>query len=140
MYNRANGNMLVKGGQSAFHSCINELSLNDKNDTNKKMAHLTLSPLYLDILWDPYRKLYYRIFAKAQPERNSEGSYNSWRSKPRVLMVFDENFDLITEVTLEKNLTFFPIFVSEKGLYINAMREKTLNENTQFFEILKFEK
>jgi Domain of unknown function (DUF4221) len=140
VYNMKNGNLSVKGGQSSFHSSINELSLTDKNDSNKKMAHLTLSPLYLEILWDPYRKLYYRIFAKAQLERNPDGSYNSWRNKPRVLMVFDENFSLVTEIALDKTFIFFPIFVAEKGLYINAMKEKTLNENTQFFKILKFEK
>ena len=140
--NRCTGEVSVKAGKSAFHTAIQEMSLKYKNDSNKKMAHLTLSPLYLELFWDKYRKLYYRFFLKEQPDCNPDGTYNAWRNKKKILMVFNEDFTLLKEIELEDYLSHHYAFVAPQGFFIKADNSKQTNQNLKsiLFEVLKFEK
>ncbi len=138
IFNRRSNTTFTKGGKSQFDTGIKGLSLIHKNDSNKKMNHLTLSPIYLDMYWDPYQKLYYRIFLKEQSEKDKDGAYNTWMDKPVVLMVFDENFDLLNELELEPMLNYRSAFVTPNGFFIGFSNTENLSKLT--FKIFKFEK
>lgn len=135
---RETGTVEIKGGKSKYDTTIKALSLDDKNNSNKKMNHLILSPLYCELLWDPYRKLYYRIFLKEQPEKKADGSYSIWADKPRVLMVFDENFNLIEELELSPDYSHSLALVTSKGLLIKKFNTGSVKKLV--YEIFKFEK
>ena len=138
LYNRNNGNIEVKGGKSKYDTSIKSLSLDYKNDSNKKISHLTLSPLYFEMYWDPYKKLYYRFFLKEQLERDSKGSYSIWADKPLVLMIFDENFRIVDELDLGTDYNHSSALVTSKGFYIKKSITKNIKKIE--FEIFKFEK
>ena len=139
VFDRYTGEMSVKEGKSTFHTPIKEMSLKYKDDSNKKMAHLTMSPIYLELFWDKYRKLYYRFFLKEQPEQNPDGTYNAWHNKKTILMVFNEDFKLLQEIELENYLSYHYAFVAAQGFFIKA--EKGIEKGKNIvFEVLKFEK
>ena len=140
--NRSTAEVSVKPGQSTFHTPIQVMSLKYKDDSNKKMAHLTVSPVYLELFWDKYRKLYYRFFLKEQPERNPDGTYNAWHNKKTILMVFNEDFTLLKEIELAEYLSYHYAFVAPQGFFIKVDNSKQTNQNLKsiLFEVLKFEK
>jgi hypothetical protein len=121
IFNRYSNEIKVKNARSKYHTTeIECLDLKYKNDSNKKLKHLALSAAYLRLFWDPYKKLYYRFFSKNQAEKNSDGSYNSYRDKSVCLMVLDSDFNIIDEIELERyKYLYHKSFVSEKGFHIS---------------------
>ena len=102
------------------------------------MNHLILSPLYFELFWDPYRKLYYRFFSKEQPEKDEKGFYSIFSKKPLVLMVFDENFNVIDELELSSDHTFSFGLVTSKGFWVRKLNTGSVKK--MVYEIFKFEK
>lgn len=98
--------------------CVNDLQKKETNNDDR-VRHFNLSPNYGNIIYDPYRQLYYRFFYPALPEKNTEGFYNDLNDKEAVLMVFDKDFRLLTEWLLpQKQFLAATACVGEKGLYI----------------------
>ncbi len=95
-------------------------------DTDIRARHMSTSPWYSSITYDPYRDVYYRIFSPALPEKDSSGYYNTLNEKKFVLMVLDNSFRLITEFELPDNLLAFqPPSVGKKGLYFVHRQRNT---------------
>lgn len=136
--NKKTGSVEIKRGKSKYDTSIKSLSIEYKNNRDKKMNHLIQSPLYFGFYWDPYRKLYYRIFLKEQPEKNADGSNSIWMGKPRVLMVFDENFQVIDELELSWDYSHSMALVTSKGFLIK--KEDVGSVNKLVFEVFKFER
>ena len=120
IFDKINKKTKVYGGKSKFqYPELQPLSLKFKNDSNAKLKHLTLSPVYKEILFDAYRRLYYRFLLNGIAEKNNDGSYNGWKDKELILMIFDENFDLIKELKLGKGIyNSSKSFVGNNGLYL----------------------
>ncbi|GAB4317203.1 MAG: DUF4221 domain-containing protein [Bacteroidales bacterium] len=101
---------------------------------------------YLGILYDPYRKVYYRFF---WPGMSIESFDSDDIFKTAVLLptfgisVFDENFQLIDEIILPKNrYRAHQCFVAEEVLYLSANHpgNPDLKENEWRFDIFTLQK
>lgn len=143
IYNRREDSLRIIGGKSRYQlNAAIPLSRKLKKDSNKKLEHLASVPFYHQILYDPFRKLYYRFFSKELNIKNDDGTYNNWGDKEIVLMVFNENFDLLDEIDLGKHkYGIFHSFVSKEGLFISTSHYKNPNYNKfkAMFDVYTFE-
>ncbi len=118
--------------QTAKASALDR-SLSDSRE--EKMRHLTTVPYYSQILYDPYRELYYRFFLKNITLKNKDGKYNTFKDKGIVLMVINKEFVVLNEYELNNNLNPYFSFVTKEGLFI---KEKTFDTNdSTVFKIIK---
>lgn len=82
-----------------------------------KYRHET--PQYYDLLYDPYRQLYYRVHRTGKPFNQSES--NVLRNTTFFLAVFDKELKLIKELELPQNVySQYTWFVSPAGLCFSA--------------------
>jgi len=110
--------------KSKFIESIDPISYDKKFEPpSKERMKYNLIGQYKGILYDKYRKYYYRIGAKTM----SIEEYKENRGFNYFLMVFDENFNLLGEVDLPGEAAPILSFITEKGLYI-------ANKNAYFYE------
>lgn len=106
--------------------------LNYKPDPHHKdtdWKHFMLSDRYGRLHVSPDGKYYYRLYFHAMEEKNEDGYYNTVTDKRMSVMVMDENFKLIHEVTLPKEAYYTLSYAEKEGFscrYINPA--KPLNE------------
>lgn len=106
-------------GKSQFHKTqIQALDTLLVKNMDIRMNHLIESPLYGKILFDPYRRLYYRFFNQGVPLQDSLGNFNNLGDKKLFLIVFDEAFNKLKELELDNSHRPKKSFVGKKGLYI----------------------
>lgn len=119
VYNYKTNSYKILGGKSDYQEKIEPIENKFKDVTNKMFEFLTTSPFYSRILWDKYRKLYYRFLYCGQDLKNPNGTYNVFADKDLVLMIFDSNFNLLKEIKLKKH-TYLDTkaFVAKDGLFL----------------------
>lgn len=116
IFNRKTGETVIKGGRSAFQNIeILPLTGKDRKDDIIRLRHFTITTAYPRIIYDAERKLYYRYFFQGVPEKNEEGLFNSLRERTDYLMVFDEKFELITELLIKDGF-LRTCFVTSDGI------------------------
>lgn len=131
----------IYNGRSKFQYLETEpLKKKFKNDSNKKLKHLTLSPVYKETLYDEKRNLYYRFFLTGINEKNDDGTYNAWSDKELVLMIFDGDLKLVNELNLGKDIyNTSKSFVGDKGLYMHILPQNdSIHLNTINYDIFEF--
>lgn len=75
---------------------------------------------YSGIIYDQYRKVYYRFVKHPLDYKNERGEINNFHSKPISVIILDDDFRVIGETMLENNkFTTSMYFVSEEGLFIS---------------------
>jgi hypothetical protein len=76
--------------------------------------------LYLAILFDPWRKVYYRFYSKRKPEATTQ---TSTKEKEYGVIIMDENFQYLGETIIgdERTWNFANSFVTFEGLNIEYM-------------------
>lgn len=91
---------------------------------------------YENIMYDRYRKVYYRIARLPKKDYNSTERGNK---KPIVIIILDSNLKYIGETTLPSNENWFSCnsFVSREGLNIQVLSD---NEDIISFKTFKIEK
>lgn len=89
------------------------------------------NPTYQTVLYDKYRKLYYRIGLLPQKEKRKD-FYNK---KPIVLIVLDENFNYLGEGLFPDDVDLWTTesFVSREGLNMQV-----LTDNEDFYTFYQF--
>ena len=97
-------------------------------DINKRVEHLAVSPLYMKLIYDKYKKLFYRFFLREQKLKNANDIYNTFGDKELVIMVLDSNLKLIFEFNLGKGYLWHYSFVDKNGLHVlKDKRDGTTN-------------
>ena len=100
---------------------------------------------YGDLIYDPYRKVYYRL---AYPDTELENTIQ-WRGravygrKKFSIIILDQNFNIIGETLFPENIyNSYVFFVDKEGLYMS--RDYQMNyeqsENYMTFELFKLDK
>jgi hypothetical protein len=121
----------VHGGKSKYFDTIPDfLDYKEKEDIEKQRVHFLTQPWQSCILADKYRGLYYKIFSLSMNEKSNKGTYNELQDKQSVLMIFDENFKLISEIDLGTNYQTWFSFVLSDGLYI--VKEKRFDDEIEY--------
>jgi hypothetical protein len=85
-------------------------SLRGKGD----MKHFLMQDSYGPVLFDPYRKLYYRVFNLAISE--DEYAAKSWKKK-QSLVILDENLRIIGNSSLTSELSIATLVFSQQGVF-----------------------
>jgi len=121
---------------------IQVLDEEHRDDINKRIEHLAVSPLYQKIIFDPFRNVYYRFYLNGQPLQNDDGTFNVYGNKELIVMVLDRSFSTISELNLGEGYLWFYSFVTPRGLYIlkderatNSMKS-VLNGQKFLFDII----
>lgn len=119
VYNRNSNRLIRYFGKSRYQSAdFIPFDTSYKEDLERMREYLVVSPIYQKLLYDPYKKLYYRFFVEEQPLMNDSGVINSIFTKDVILMVFNEDFEIIGEKNIGTSYSCFFSFVTPRGLYI----------------------
>lgn len=120
IYDKSKKEIMVKGGKSKFQTeTIPYFSKTIKFSKDKEMAYLRTVPSYGKLLYNPYKNLFYRFFKQGQASKNKEGLYNTELDKYESLMIFDSDFNVLNEISLERYKYFSNFsFVIKDGLLI----------------------
>lgn len=143
VYNHNLQKLKSYAGKSRYQS-IDFISFDtaNSNDMERVKEYLIVNPIYQKLLYDPYRNVYYRFFAKEQSLKGENGTYNTIFSKELILMVFDSNFKIIDEKNIGNGYAWFFSFVTPKGLYVrkyDAQKQKENNNNYEKFTVFTWE-
>lgn len=92
------------------------------------------TPNYINIIYDKYREIYYRMFF-LPPDNIYKGMRGSHTHKRLGIIVYDKNFDVIHEKLFEP-YTYFPsdYFVNEDGLWLSMNNPESENFNENYFQ------
>ena len=104
-------------------------------------------PFYADLIYDPYRSVYYRIvYPETKMEEEEGGTYiEIWTTgrKRFSIIILDKDFNIIGE-TLFPDYTYYShdMFVGEEGLYIrsNHFKNPSFNEDKLMFTCFELKK
>lgn len=137
IYDKIKKELTAKGGKSKFQTeVIPYFSKTVKFSKDKEITYLKTVPNYGKILYDSYRNLFYRFFQQGQPLKNKEGLYNLELDKYESLMIFDSDFNVINEISLERYKYFSAFsFVTKDGLCIS---DKGIYDSNNKSDSLKF--
>jgi hypothetical protein len=111
-----------------------------KKESDKKLKHLTLQPLYKEFLYDHYRGLYYRFMLTGLDEKRADDTYSIWEDKELILMIFDLEFNILHEMNLGANTyNSSKSFVGPEGLYLfNFAKKQSQDDSTTYhYDILE---
>ena len=90
--------------------------------------YLVSQPEYANILYDPYRDLYYRIVGHKSDALNSNGFINNTYDRAFSVIAFDSDFRIISEIDFPAGEYYYMnIFVSKAGLMIQKREEHKPN-------------
>ena len=92
------------------------------NGTDNYMKYFIETPLYGSIIWDKYRKVYYRFAHSGIPYTSPDtGLPQSDENKVTSIIILDEDFEVIGETLLQPTYKYFvrDWFLSKEGLFIS---------------------
>ena len=121
------------------------LPINFKSTPKTKdrlVKHRDLSGEYTHLVYDSYRKVYYRFFKHFRPEKGADGLYLTNRDDVYSLIVADENFRFLGEMVLPEPCFFiYFAFATPNGLIINngslyGEHNNEINVRTITFDLL----
>jgi hypothetical protein len=93
---------------------------------------------YKSILWDPYRKVYYRFAERGVELKDVNGQFNTWNDKLVSVIILNEDFEILGETDLpQSKYRISNSFVGKEGLYISTSNEKNpdYSEDIMSFDI-----
>ena len=90
--------------------------------------------MYASIIYDKYRKVYYRFLRKAIPNAPID---TSWKDKEIAVIIMDEDFNYLGETSIgtERKWHWQNSFVTEEGLNIESLEENNIEEVNLVFKI-----
>ncbi|UPT68221.1 MAG: DUF4221 domain-containing protein [Sphingobacteriales bacterium JAD_PAG50586_3] len=138
-YSLTKGTMETIGGASSYADSIPQGFKNKKAVEREDAFNWFIRiPWYNSpVLFDPYKKLYYRLYFDDIPLKKSDGLFAGQFDKTPVLMVFDDDFNLLKEIELPVGtIAGGKPFVSPKGLHIDL---RTLTSKYKVYCIVSVE-
>lgn len=114
----------------------------DQVDHNSLFMNLLDNDVYLEVIPDTFRGLYYQFVLRKIERTDVDGNMTDPGTKSIELRIFNESFDLLGFVSLDYS-TYLPIdsFVSSEGLWINKETSYRLNnrQNLIEYDLFKFD-
>jgi hypothetical protein len=114
----------------------------DVTDDGDEEFYIT-SNSYKSILWDKWRKVYYRFAERGVELFDDEGLRRDWTDKKLSVIIIDEEFNVVGESEIPSNTYFIAdSFVTKDGLHISTNHEKNpaLQEDYFKFHVFKLSK
>lgn len=103
------------------------------------LTHFLQQDLYAALLYDPWRKVFYRFMQQGIPNATTRMPLDS---KNLVVIVLNEQFEYLGETTMGKGSewNWSNSFVTEEGLNIEYIDTNDVNENFLYFKIFNMKK
>nr|WP_247716584.1 DUF4221 family protein [Sinomicrobium weinanense] len=124
-------------GGSNFAGTIKPSKKNPENISRQELIHhINEQDLYSALLYDKYRKVYYRFLRKAIPNPTI---HNGLKDKPIAIIIMDENFEYLGETVIgdSHEWNWDNCFVTKEGLNIEYLDEGDINEVYMVFKIFE---
>lgn len=101
--------------------------------------HSYLSSSYGSIIYDKYRKLYYRYFKKATSPLNEEGKFKRAIEIEWSLIVLDSKFNMVKEIDFDPE-KYSPNFLipTEDGVYVSGAYDTDIEQNKLTLHLIQF--
>lgn len=113
----------------------------DSSDPSASTKHFMEQGIYGMIIYDNYRKVYYRIAGVSTDYKDFNGNLIPTTMKPYTIVVLDTAFEKIGETKLEPIGDYYikDWFVGSKGLYIsiNSPTNKDILEDAMQFQLFE---
>lgn len=105
-----------------------------KNNNEYIYQKACTSDLYGGVLYDKYRKVWYRFLRRALPEK---GTRLRWENKKITIIVMDQDFNYLGETELGDMNQFYPdnSFVTKEGLNVEYLAPDDVDEKFLTFKI-----
>ncbi len=106
---------------------VNEILPPDQEKSrnpNFSMQYQITSPLYHNVLYDKYRKVFYRIVTQSNDFYNLDGTVTDYFAQPFSIIIFDEEYKILDELYFQNGIyDFTKIFVTKDGLLVGHKAE-----------------
>jgi hypothetical protein len=138
VYDPVNKDVKSFGSFVNEHSSIaNELSWGLCYEDDKKMKHFIESPIYSNLISDPFENLNYRFQLEPITYTNTGKKFSNLGDKRIQLSVMDDQFNILgcLEI-LDRKTWVLNAFVLKSGIFVSSPR----GENTLRFKIFKIKK
>jgi len=100
--------------------------------------HKKYSAAYGNIIYDPYRNIFYRFYEHSMPVKGGNNLYNTTDDKRMSVIIFNENFEIMDEVLLPNGAWYYYAICSPDGLFMNTRDIfKDENDNKIGFKLLR---
>jgi hypothetical protein len=120
--------------KSKFHT---NLTTPWDGKSNKNYEYL--KGRYWQVLYDPYRHLYYSVYSlEIPPIDEKTGEVNDLDDKPMSIILADTLFRYRGEVLLEKRKYFRSLFVGKEGLYVSTANNHNIDEKEDLMRFQLF--
>jgi hypothetical protein len=132
IFDRKSNTTKVVGGAIGPHNSIStSINWEASYDDDSKLKNMIENVNYVRFLYDPFRKLYYRLQYDALPEKNRETETQN--DSHQILTIFNNKFQIIGVKDLtDRRYYLYTAFVAKKGLYLPAAK----GNSTLRFKIL----
>lgn len=112
---------------SNFSGTINSLAKKHGKSNKRIKSNFVRQDMYAAIIYDKYRKVYYRFLRKAIPNAPVD---TSWKEKKIAIILMDEKFNYLGETILgtEREWHWQNSFVTEEGLNIEYLDQDDIDE------------
>jgi hypothetical protein len=111
------------------------------SDISALVDHLTYEPYYLNLLYDPYRQLYYRFYRGALQE-GVDCNNCTFSGKPLSIMILDASLQVVDELYMQESVyEERASFVGPTGLYLSCAHynNDSLGNGYLSFDLLTLE-
>lgn len=120
---------------SNYAGTISSLEKTHARSHQRIKSNFVKQDMYAAIIYDKFRKVYYRFLRKAIPNATLD---LSWKEKEIAIIIMDENFNYLGETVLgtERKYHWQNSFVTEEGLnieYLDAADIEEVNLNFRVF-------
>lgn len=97
------------------------------------------TPYYSSIIYDQYRKVYYRFVKHSMEYKDAAGRVHEFHEKPLSVIILNGNFEILGEKMLATNrYVDFLYFVTEEGLFVSNGNPANPDLNEDFAEYTCF--
>lgn len=142
-YNPKNSTITCYGAKvSQGKNLVDSISYKNDDDINKWVTHHVENPQFFNVIYDKYRKLYYRFSLENISQKNGD-YFNTILDKPLTLMVFNEKFEVIKELVLPMyKYAINTWFLTKEGLFISPthVKNKVFESSYLKFDIIQISK
>ena len=104
----------------------------------KNWDHYRLNYMYEGIIYDKYRKCYYRFVSLPKKEEDlSSPDLKTGRVKDFSIVVLNDRFEKIAETLIPTEYCDMSYFITEQGLHLYNIRQATIDEDNIYYGIFK---
>ncbi len=131
IYDIQSGKYETKKLEAPFFEKNQVFEKSKNSDFNYIAKYYTENDRFVNIIYDRYRNLYYRILSKRIKYENNDGTINRAQDKPFSILIYDNKFNFIKELSFpSRKYDFTTIYATKDNVKLFTSNEYE-NKNRQ---------